>query len=175
MSVFILSASIAGITPMHAHASMFGDSFIAQKIDAGRGNIIQNRDNRNELLEKLKSAQQAKPLTPEERQAILLRQLSTTITNLQNIHDRIEVRAAAAETSGKDVSDIDELLVNGQNTLVLASTSVSFIISSSAATTTASTTLPYDPHIDTVNAIALVISAKNDLQQALNNLEKIIY
>ena len=163
-----LLASFVLSTPISAHASIFSDGFIVSQINAGKENTIQNRDNRNQLLEKVRANQMVKPPTAEERQAVLLQQLSLMISNLHNIQTRIETRTAAEAADGHDITDLENFLSAATDELALASSSVAAI-----ATSTPSTN-PYDTRMAIVNAINQTNAAKSTLQQALNTLERVL-
>jgi translation initiation factor 1 (eIF-1/SUI1) len=165
-----LLTSLALAAP--AHASILGDNFIKAKIDAGEGNAFQNRDNRNQLLEKMQADTQTQPPTAQDRQNILLEQLSLAISNYQNIRDRISIRATAEATSGHNVSDVKKLLSAASDELTSASSSIASIIASTTSTSTIQ--IQYDARPAIADVIDSVNSAKNTLQQALDALENII-
>ncbi len=171
--IALLFITITGFVQPHAaHAQIPGDAYIKTEINAGKGNAFLNRDNRNQLLEKIKTDQSSRPLTPEEKQAALIKQLSVIISNLTNIHDRIALRTTEESTSGEDISNIVLLLASSSDEIAAASSTIAQI--TNVASTTSTSTISFDTHAAIGNTIDLINSAKNTLQQALNTLEHII-
>lgn len=163
-----LIAFLAMSTP--AHASILGEGFFKAKIDAGKGNIFQNRDNRNQLLEKAKSSKIPKPLTAEERQAAFLAQLSVSVSNLFNIHDRISARAAALATSGQDVAGVTTFLSTASDELMIASSTIQNFATITA--TSSPVVAAENVRTTTIGIVNIINLAKDNLQQALNALEQ---
>lgn len=158
----LLGITVFG-TPVHA--SILDHNFIQEKITSSRGNIFQNRNDRNQLLSEIKKPQ-IKPLTAEERQTQFVQQLPVILANYQNIYDRIASSTLLAVANGQDTSDIDTLLSSASSTLVEASSTISSL---------ASTTLDmFTIRTATVTSIRELNSIKEILQEATNDLKQII-
>ena len=135
-------------TPVHAQTIGIGQ-IIKENIVSDKGNVIQNRDARNEILKQ------------KDPKQIFINDLSISLSNYENIRDRIVNRADDASISGTDISSLYPILNDIDDEIDTASSTI-------AAFTASSTPELAQTATDDIRII------KENLQDALDTLETII-
>ncbi|MFA6315135.1 MAG: hypothetical protein WC648_02090 [Candidatus Paceibacterota bacterium] len=134
-----------------------------------------NRSNQNKLLERIRKD------IFEKQKNQLVQQLTRALNNLTQIRERIVSRMEKAEDAGRDMTKAKSALVTADLKFVEAKKALNTLISFSATTTVASTSVTASSSATTSGEVlidinkprqvgAVVIKALNDTRKALNDV-----